>query len=88
MSADKFVLIRWLPKSTYRVGGRHDVLGLQEGRRGVQRPPKASLVQTAPEAAAHPREEDLRGVAQRTDYISKIRELAKGSGKIWLESQK
>ncbi len=28
------------------------------------------------------------GVAQRTQYISRIRELAKGSGKIWLESQK
>ena len=28
------------------------------------------------------------GVAQRTEYISRIRELAKGSGKIWLESQK
>ena len=28
------------------------------------------------------------GVAQRTDYISRIRELAKGSGKSWLESQK
>jgi glycyl-tRNA synthetase alpha chain len=28
------------------------------------------------------------GVAQRTDYISKIRELAKSSGKSWLESQK
>ena len=28
------------------------------------------------------------GVAQRTEYISKIRELAKGSGEIWLESQK
>ena len=28
------------------------------------------------------------GVAQRTEYISKIRELAKGSGKSWLESQK
>jgi glycyl-tRNA synthetase alpha chain len=27
------------------------------------------------------------GVAQRTEYISKIRELAKGSGKVWLESQ-
>jgi len=27
------------------------------------------------------------GVAQRTEYISKIRELAKGSGKIWLKSQ-
>tara|TARA_B110000438_G_scaffold271172_1_gene288847 strand:- start:196 stop:1071 length:876 start_codon:yes stop_codon:yes gene_type:complete len=27
------------------------------------------------------------GVAQRTEYISKIRELAKGSGKAWLESQ-
>ena len=27
------------------------------------------------------------GVAQRTEYISRIRELAKGSGKIWLESQ-
>tara|TARA_B110000438_G_scaffold258710_1_gene267569 strand:- start:119 stop:1009 length:891 start_codon:yes stop_codon:yes gene_type:complete len=28
------------------------------------------------------------GVAQRTEYISRIRELAKGSGKRWLESQK
>ena len=28
------------------------------------------------------------GVAQRTEYISRIRELAKGSGEIWLESQK
>ena len=28
------------------------------------------------------------GVAQRTEYISKIRELAKGSGQSWLESQK
>jgi len=28
------------------------------------------------------------GVAQRTVYISRIRELAKGSGEIWLESQK
>ena len=28
------------------------------------------------------------GVAQRTKYISKIRELAKGSGQSWLESQK
>ncbi len=28
------------------------------------------------------------GVAQRTEYISRIRELAKGSGQIWLESQK
>ena len=28
------------------------------------------------------------GVAQRTEYISRIRELAKGSGKGWLESQK
>ncbi len=28
------------------------------------------------------------GVAQRTEYISRIRDLAKGSGKIWLESQK
>ena len=28
------------------------------------------------------------GVAQRAEYISRIRELAKGSGKIWLESQK
>jgi len=27
------------------------------------------------------------GVAQRTEYIAKIRELAKGSGKAWLESQ-
>ena len=27
------------------------------------------------------------GVAQRTEYISRIRELAKGSGKIWLETQ-
>ena len=27
------------------------------------------------------------GVAQRTEFISKIRELAKGSGKVWLESQ-
>ena len=34
---------------------------------------------------------DARGVigeAQRTEYISRIRELAKGSGKVWLESQK
>ena len=28
------------------------------------------------------------GVAQRTEYISKIRELGKGSGQSWLESQK
>ena len=28
------------------------------------------------------------GVAQRTEYISRIRELAKGSGKVWLESKK
>ena len=28
------------------------------------------------------------GVAQRTGYISRIRELAKGSGQSWLESQK
>ena len=28
------------------------------------------------------------GVAQRTKYISRIRELAKGSGQSWLESQK
>ena len=28
------------------------------------------------------------GVAQRTGYISRIRELAKGSGRSWLESQK
>ena len=28
------------------------------------------------------------GVAQRTEYISRIRELAKGSGQRWLESQK
>ena len=28
------------------------------------------------------------GVAQRTEYISRIRELAKGAGKAWLESQK
>ena len=28
------------------------------------------------------------GVAQRTEYISRIRELAKGSGEIWLEIQK
>ncbi len=28
------------------------------------------------------------GVAQRTEYISRIRELAKGSGQCWLESQK
>ncbi len=28
------------------------------------------------------------GVAQRTEYISRIRELAKGSGKVWLETQK
>jgi len=27
------------------------------------------------------------GVAQRTEYISRIRELAKGSGEIWLETQ-
>ena len=34
---------------------------------------------------------DARGVigaAQRTEYISRIRELAKGSGTSWLESQK
>ena len=33
---------------------------------------------------------DSRGVistAQRTSYIGRIRELAKGSGKVWLESQ-
>ena len=28
------------------------------------------------------------GVAQRTEYISRIRELAKGSGESWVESQK
>jgi glycyl-tRNA synthetase alpha chain len=28
------------------------------------------------------------GVAQRTEYISRIRELAKGSGQSWIESQK
>ena len=28
------------------------------------------------------------GVAQRSEYISRIRELAKGSGRSWLESQK
>ena len=28
------------------------------------------------------------GVAQRTEFISRIRELAKGSGRSWLESQK
>jgi len=28
------------------------------------------------------------GVAQRAGYISRIRELAKGSGEVWLESQK
>jgi len=28
------------------------------------------------------------GVAQRTEYISRIRELAKGSGQTWIESQK
>ena len=28
------------------------------------------------------------GVAQRTEFISRIRELAKGSGQSWLESQK
>ena len=28
------------------------------------------------------------GVAQRTEYISRIRELARGSGQSWLESQK
>jgi len=28
------------------------------------------------------------GVAQRTEYISRIRELAKGSGNAWIESQK
>ena len=28
------------------------------------------------------------GVSQRTEYISRIRELAKGSGQTWLESQK
>jgi len=28
------------------------------------------------------------GVAQRTEYISRIRELAKGSGQSWMESQK
>jgi glycyl-tRNA synthetase alpha chain len=27
------------------------------------------------------------GVAQRTEYISRIRDLAKGSGKIWIEKQ-
>ena len=34
---------------------------------------------------------DARGVisvAQRAEYISRIRELAKGSGRSWLESQK
>ena len=30
----------------------------------------------------------VMGVAQRTEYISRIRELAKGSGQSWLESQK
>ena len=29
----------------------------------------------------------ILGVAQRTEFISRIRELAKGSGKSWLESQ-
>ena len=28
------------------------------------------------------------GVAQRAEYISRIRELAKGAGQSWLESQK
>ena len=28
------------------------------------------------------------GVAQRTSYIARIRELAKGSGGAWLETQK
>ena len=28
------------------------------------------------------------GVAQRAGYIARIRELAKGAGSIWLESQK
>ena len=28
------------------------------------------------------------GVAERTKYISRIRELAKGAGKNWIESQK
>ena len=28
------------------------------------------------------------GVAERANYIDRIRELAKGSGKLWLESQK
>ena len=28
------------------------------------------------------------GVAQRTEYISRIRDLAKGSGQCWLENQK
>ena len=28
------------------------------------------------------------GVAQRTEFISRIRDLAKESGEIWLESQK
>jgi len=28
------------------------------------------------------------GVAQRTGFIARIRELAKGSGKVWLETQK
>ena len=34
---------------------------------------------------------DARGaisVAQRAEYISRIRELTKGIGKVWLESQK
>ena len=28
------------------------------------------------------------GVAQRTEYISRIRELAKGAGHAWLENEK
>jgi len=28
------------------------------------------------------------GVAQRAEYISRIRELSKSSGETWLESQK
>ena len=34
---------------------------------------------------------DARGVisvAQRAEYISRIREMVKGVGKVWLESQK
>ena len=27
------------------------------------------------------------GVAERANYIDRIRDLAKGSGKVWLESQ-